>query len=169
MPQKICTSVPSNNNFKYFCEKCDYGCNKLFLYNQHLKTKKHEKQKCSKMLIKNMPQHKCSCGRIYKHVQSYNRHIKNCNHYIASNIDKEKKIIMVYLFLQIRLDFKYFRSCLDFLCRRCTLSSTWTRRFHVESFCFFEMVWMRNGILFCVGVRAVTWRWRQRSLMWLRR
>lgn len=90
MPPKICTSMPSNNNFKYFCENCDYGCNKLFLYNQHLKTKKHEKQKCSKMLIKNMPEHKCSCGRIYKHVQSYNRHIKNCNHYIASNIDKEK-------------------------------------------------------------------------------
>ena len=51
MPPKICTSMPSNNNFKYFCEKCDYGCNKLFLYNQHLKTKKHEKQKCSQVSV----------------------------------------------------------------------------------------------------------------------
>ena len=90
MLKKYANSETINKNWQFYCEKCDYGCNKSFLFNQHLKTKKHEKQKCSKMLIKNMPEHKCSCGRIYKHVQSYNRHIKNCNHYIASNIDKEK-------------------------------------------------------------------------------
>jgi hypothetical protein len=90
MPLKICHSNPSNNNFKFFCEKCDYGCNKLFLFNQHKKTKKHQNEKCSKMLIENMQHHKCSCGRIYKHVQSYNRHIKQCTQYIASNMDKEK-------------------------------------------------------------------------------
>jgi hypothetical protein len=90
MHEKICTITPSHKNNLYYCENCDYGCDKIFLFNQHKKSKKHKKRECSKMLIKNMQDHKCSCGKLYKHVQSYNRHIKDCSHYISTNIDKEK-------------------------------------------------------------------------------
>ena len=90
MSEKICTLNPSHNNFKFYCEKCDYGCHKSFLFAQHQKTQKHQKEKCSKMLKKNMQEHKCSCGRIYRHIQSYNRHLKNCTTILSSSTDKEK-------------------------------------------------------------------------------
>lgn len=76
-----------NNNaleqFTYYCEKCDYKCSRPFLKSQHLKTKKH------KMLINahsiekshstNKIEHTCICGKVYKHIQSYNRHVKKCD------------------------------------------------------------------------------------------
>ena len=30
---------------KFYCEKCDYGCSRKFLFEQHLKTKKHNGNK----------------------------------------------------------------------------------------------------------------------------
>lgn len=77
-------TVDANNIFSYYCSKCDYRCSRQFLKTQHLKTKKH------KMLInahttetssKETKQNEltCKCGKKYKHVQSYNRHIKKCN------------------------------------------------------------------------------------------
>lgn len=76
---------------KFICEVCDYSCNKMSLWKQHVETKKHKKlsktefsthgdqiscgaKKCSK----NMPHHVCKCGKVYKHIQSYNRHKKAC-------------------------------------------------------------------------------------------
>lgn len=77
----------ANNSFSYFCEKCDYRCSKPFLKTQHLNTKKH------KMLINAQPdestatsiENSCKCGKKYKHVQSYNRHIKTCKVLKESN------------------------------------------------------------------------------------
>lgn len=74
----------ANKTFSYFCENCDYRCSRPFLKTQHLNTKKH------KMLINahasetstndtKQNEHVCNCGKKYKHVQSYNRHIKKCN------------------------------------------------------------------------------------------
>ena len=82
------------NNWKFYCPICDYGCKRRFLLQQHEKTKKHEMlknaQKCSK--LKSIPNCKdisdkkkessyyiCKCNRKYKHIQSYRRHQKNCN------------------------------------------------------------------------------------------
>ena len=94
MPQKICPDNASNDNQKFYCAKCDYGCNKLFLFKQHCNTKKHLKTECSKMLTKHAQTYECPCGRTYKHVQSYNRHQKTCQHaqmHQPRSSDKEKE------------------------------------------------------------------------------
>ena len=78
MAQKICKPDTENQKQEFYCEKCDYSCNKSFLFKQHLNTKKHNSEKCSKMLTENMQTLICSCGKKYKHIQSFNRHIKQC-------------------------------------------------------------------------------------------
>lgn len=68
----------SKEKKQYFCELCDYKCDRKFLMKQHESTKKHQRaynaQKCSKKYAR----HLCSCGRSYKHIQSYHRHVKTC-------------------------------------------------------------------------------------------
>ena len=88
MLEKICSENTSKEKNKFVCEKCDYSCDKLFLYKQHCSTKKHKNGKCSKMLKKYASVYKCECGKEYKHIQSFNRHTKNC---IAKNSDREKR------------------------------------------------------------------------------
>lgn len=85
---KICCNSPSNKQKTFYCENCDYRCDKLFLYKQHCSTKKHKNKECSKMLKKYAPDYKCNCGKEYKHIQSYNRHVKKC---LFKNTDKEKQ------------------------------------------------------------------------------
>lgn len=81
----------ADKTFEYYCDGCDYRCSRPFLKSQHLKTKKH------KMLINahtaetavtdtKQYKHDCKCGKKYKHVQSYNRHIKKCNVYKENTI-----------------------------------------------------------------------------------
>lgn len=88
MLEKICSESINNKKNTYRCEKCDYICDKLFLYKQHCSTKKHKNKECSKMLKKYAPQYKCKCGKEYKHIQSFNRHDKKC---LFKNSDKEKQ------------------------------------------------------------------------------
>lgn len=95
MAQKICPNSPSHNTPIYYCEYCDYRCDKLFLWKQHESTKKHKKQKCSKMLKKYAYDFRCHCGKEYKHIQSFNRHLKSCSITNKNNddevdVDKEK-------------------------------------------------------------------------------
>ena len=67
---------------KYYCERCDYSCNTLFLYKQHCGTMKH----MSNVGTNNHQEtiYKCKCGKTYKHIQSYNRHIRNCSKTLTS-------------------------------------------------------------------------------------
>ena len=88
MLEKICSKNVSKEKKQYYCEKCDYSCDKMFLFKQHCSTKKHKNGKCSKMLKKYAPAYKCECGKEYKHIQSFNRHTKNC---IVKNSDREKR------------------------------------------------------------------------------
>ena len=88
MLEKICSKNVSKEKKQYYCEKCDYSCDKMFLFKQHCSTKKHKNGKCSKMLKKYAPVYKCECGKEYKHIQSFNRHTKNC---IVKNSDREKR------------------------------------------------------------------------------
>jgi len=90
MLENICSENVSKGKKQYYCKKCDYMCDKMFLYKQHCSTKKHKNVKCSKMLKKYAPIYKCECGKDYKHIQSFNRHTKNC---IVKNSDKEKKVL----------------------------------------------------------------------------
>ena len=48
----------------FHCVKCSYTCTTRFLFKQHLTTKKHRLR--------------CSCGKAYRHIQSYKRHAAKC-------------------------------------------------------------------------------------------
>ena len=86
MLKKICTSETETQTHKFYCEKCDYSCNKKFLFDQHLRTKKHRNSECSKMLKKICaPVFSCACGRTYKHEQSLKRHQAKCAEHSASS------------------------------------------------------------------------------------
>ena len=80
--QKYAPASNGNKKYKFYCEKCDYGCNRRFLMSQHEKTQKHQMlknaQKCSSIQEEVSDLHHCKCGKKYKHVQSYKRHVKNC-------------------------------------------------------------------------------------------
>lgn len=80
--QKYALALNGNENPNFYCKKCDYGCNRRFLMSQHEKTKKHQMlknaQKCSSTQNLENSLHKCNCGKSYKHVQSYKRHVKTC-------------------------------------------------------------------------------------------
>ena len=49
---------------RFHCTKCNYTCTTKYLFKQHLATKKHRLR--------------CSCGKSYRHIQSYNRHAAKC-------------------------------------------------------------------------------------------
>ena len=78
----------NGENF-YFCCKCNYKCKTRFLYEQHLKTKKHLK-KIQSIKKTNGNKISCICGKEYKHNSSYSRHIKTCILYL-NNMSKIKE------------------------------------------------------------------------------
>ena len=82
---------PKKSELFYMCKKCDYKCCNNSDWSKHIKTDKHNAQKCSKMLIEN-PIYRCECNKCYKHIQSYNRHKKLCN-YNENNNENNNKII----------------------------------------------------------------------------
>ena len=63
---------------KYRCELCNYNTSNKKDYNKHLLTAKHNARTSSSNAHKISSLHECSCGSSYKHIQSYNRHKKNC-------------------------------------------------------------------------------------------
>ena len=95
MLKKICSDKTGKQINEYYCDKCDYYCNKIFLWKQHIVTKKHLKKTLSSNAQKDMPNmltHVCSCGKKYQHVQSYKRHQKSCSvgKYQVVALDNEK-------------------------------------------------------------------------------
>ena len=88
MLKKICDFETDKKKLIFYCEKCNYEGKTKFLFNQHCKTKKHQKTECSKMLKKYARPYICNCGREYTHIQSFNRHDKKC---LFKNSDKEKQ------------------------------------------------------------------------------
>ena len=84
---------------KFYCKKCDYGCSKQFLFNQHLTTRKHKMD--DKMITKddknmqNMPVNEnnsfvCECGKRYKYRQGLSKHKKVCKK--SQDDENEKEI-----------------------------------------------------------------------------
>jgi len=78
------------SSFKHFCSNCGYGCDKMSLYKQHCKSKKHIMLKNAQ---KNMhpKKYNCECGKNYKHIQSYKRHKIKCKFEEEDNIKDLKK------------------------------------------------------------------------------
>ena len=71
--QKICT--------KYHCKKCDYECSRKFLWEQHLKTRKHNGNIWKHLETKNM--HICPCGKTYKTRGGFSKHKKKCTYTVV--------------------------------------------------------------------------------------
>jgi len=71
--QKICT--------KYHCKKCDYKCSRKFLWEQHLKTRKHNGNIWKHLETKNM--HICPCGKTYKTRGGFSKHKKKCTYTVV--------------------------------------------------------------------------------------
>ena len=66
---------------KFFCEKCDYNCNKKSEYTKHVSTAKHKilHNPTSKNLHTTIPRtYSCICGKVYKHSSTLYHHKKNC-------------------------------------------------------------------------------------------
>ena len=81
--QKICT--------KYHCIKCDYKCSRKFLWEQHLKTRKHNGNIWKHLETKNM--HICPCGKTYKTRGGFSKHKKKCTYTVVKEeivIDEDK-------------------------------------------------------------------------------
>ena len=64
-------------SYKFFCEKCDYKCNKKSEYNKHISTAKH--QILQNPTSKDEPKvYSCICGKEYKHSSTLYHHKKKC-------------------------------------------------------------------------------------------
>ncbi len=82
---------------KYNCELCNYITSNKKDYNKHLLTAKHNARISSPNAQKISSLHECTCGSTYKHIQSYNRHKKNCSkpdtELIRLDVDKPTNVI----------------------------------------------------------------------------
>ena len=72
----MATENIKNKEDKYYCELCDYECSKLFCWNQHLTTSKHNN--ATNGYIKATAKYDCICGKKFKHHSSFYRHKKLC-------------------------------------------------------------------------------------------
>ena len=88
----ICDQKPK----MYVCEKCDFKCSKNSNYNKHLLTEKHKIFENAKRNEQKKPLlYKCSCGKQYKHNQSYYRHKGACAYTDTLNNDIQTSAIII--------------------------------------------------------------------------
>ena len=82
MITEICKNMPQ----KFVCKKCDYSCNKQFLWKQHTNTIKH---KDYAGVTEYLPKYaECECGKKYKYRQGLYKHKKLCKY--------EKSLYSIY-------------------------------------------------------------------------
>jgi len=73
--------MPKNAEI-FFCEKCDFKCNKNSNYKKHLLTAKHKNRtNRTEKMPKNAIVYKCKCGKSYKSRSSLWYHKKKCPHF----------------------------------------------------------------------------------------
>jgi hypothetical protein len=88
-----------NMPFKFYCDKCDYGCSKKSCWCQHLLTAKHNKANLE--LIQANEKYVCEkCNINFKHQSSYCRHKKKCieiNNMINKEDVNDKDLIMMLI------------------------------------------------------------------------
>jgi len=97
------------NAKQFVCKKCSFKCSKNSDYNRHLLTRKHKMlngahEKEQKYLFS------CHCGKEFKHVQSLNRHKKQCD--IDIIIPKQPNVIDTNVVLQLLKENSEFKSLL---------------------------------------------------------
>jgi hypothetical protein len=99
---------PEKLVLKFFCEDCNFTCNKKGDWNRHQLTNKHQQivniNSSEKLNIEKS--YDCICGNNYKHLPSLSRHKKNCtkingkckketnNSFILNLVEKSIKTIL---------------------------------------------------------------------------
>ena len=74
----------NENTSSFYCEKCDFRCEKKGDYVRHLKTQKHNNQK--PILDK---KYECECGKAFKHASSLWNHKKRCKVDLDNNYSEQ--------------------------------------------------------------------------------
>ena len=68
----------AKNAEKFYCDKCDFTCNKQSNWNIHLSTNKHNILTNTNVRMPKSKIHVCVCGKKYKHASSLCAHSKLC-------------------------------------------------------------------------------------------
>ena len=92
---KVAKKLYKNDNFKFFCNYCLYGCNNKTNFKKHKNTYKHLKLLNASLGLPKKLSNKfiCKeCNKTFKHRQSLYRHKKLCK----SDVCKISKIIQNY-------------------------------------------------------------------------
>jgi len=115
---------------KFFCEKCNYKCNKQSEYNKHLMTAKHEKlTKLTKKSPKiSNPHMCCNCNKIYKSRMGLWQHKQKCTSSISvkpddNAIDVKNNPIIVDTMLQLIKQNQDFKELIIELSRKDTTTN----------------------------------------------
>ena len=78
------TGKTPKNTKKFYCEKCDFGCNRFAEYKRHLDTRKHKstenQQNQQEKHQKTPNNYVCECGKIYKERTGLWKHKKTCDY-----------------------------------------------------------------------------------------
>ena len=115
---------------KFFCEKCNYKCNKQSEYNKHLMTAKHEKlTKLTKKSPKiSNPHMCCNCNKIYRSRMGLWQHKQKCTSSISvkpddNAIDVKNNPIIVDTMMQIIKQNQDFKELIIELSRKDTTTN----------------------------------------------
>lgn len=88
------------NMQKFYCKKCDYSCSRKFLWEQHLATQKHNRQRqatpTKKPKNNEQGEFICElCGKEYNQRSGLWRHKKTCGEKKNKNKIKKKAVINI--------------------------------------------------------------------------
>jgi hypothetical protein len=96
----ISNTITPNSVNKFYCQTCDFKCNKNSDFKRHLSSVKHNKT------IKESSLYICECGKNYTHRASLYNHKKNCKG-IQNNIElSNDKSDIVELLINENKEFK---------------------------------------------------------------
>jgi len=97
-------------SFKFFCESCNYKCNKKSEFDKHNLTLKHKILQNPTLSVNNCKTYSCNCGKIYKHSSTLYAHKKKCNYiekcFEADDIQKTDTKELINYLIKENSDFK---------------------------------------------------------------
>ena len=86
-------------SYKFFCEKCDYKCNKNSEFNKHILTDKHKILQNPTSSNDTAKQYMCNCGKKYKHSSTLYAHKKKCENFNCNTIETTDEMMLSKDFL----------------------------------------------------------------------